>query len=74
MCTGDDVIDIDHSCKYLSSRIAAIALNIYKNVLYVNANHDFVKGISRRRAEVIPVRTDEPTRKQAIYNDSSIKQ
>jgi hypothetical protein len=73
LCTVNYVSYVYHSCKYRSSRIAAIALNIHKNALYVKLNHVLVKGSSRSRADVIPVRIEEPTRKQAIYKDSSIK-
>jgi len=74
LCAGDYVVNVYHFCRYRSTKIAAIIFNIHKNVLYVNSNHVFAKGISRSKADAIPVRIDEPTRKLAMCKDSSIKQ
>src|SRR5579864_307752 len=70
---GDNVVNIYHACKYRSIKIAAIVLTIHKNVLYVKLPILLPdKGISISKAEAIPERIEEPTRKLARYKYASL--
>ena len=52
--------------------IAAIVVSIQRKVLYVKPLTVLVRGSSMSKAEVIPVKTDEATRKLARYKYLSL--
>jgi hypothetical protein len=64
---GDDLIYVNHGfCKYHSMIVAAAALSIQRNRLYVKFPSVLERGSSKRSAEAKPVIIDEMTFSAAL--------
>ena len=63
--TGNKLVNIYHSSKYRSNRMAIPVVSIQNNTWYVKPSHVCVKGISINSAAARPVRIDDATFKLA---------
>src|SRR5919201_44706 len=71
LCTCCDLMNIYHSSKARSNRMAMPVVSIQKNTWYVKSYQVVKSGISMRSAAVIFIRIAEATRTHALNNCSS---